>query len=616
MKLASFGARSLKAMALCLLVAFAGPGCNRCSPDPAPPVEPNLKPSESAQVSVVPDGERIGRARGVTPSMRGEGNPIWRPGQPITLFGLSGEVLAFQVVVSAGAEALTDVRVEFSALAGPEPLAAERFQRFVVYELPFPRRSGGKVPGESLGWEKQATPAAPAPGTSIPDPLIPVEIAPSWAPYPLKIEASSQQAIWVDLDLASRTVPRGNYTGSVRALSGSQVLAEIPLRLQVGAPELPYAAVSSMLYFEPERVTERIGSAKAVSQYLQLMHQHHISSVLPVRNLADISSVAGLFDGKLFTAEQGYQGAGAGVGTSVVALGAYGTLGDPTPEQLSLVSKLLRELERLGVTDQPGARDVFLYAVDEQCESPRGKLWRAALDASADAALRGLRVGHTCSDPPETQAVDLVIMFSSEYSLAAQASAKRLGKRLWIYNGTLPQTGSFLTDSPLLSLRANAWIQARYGVERWFYWESTFWHDGNKGGLGPYDPFATSETFHNQHADHANGDGVLVYPGRQVASGSTQAFAHDLGFDGVVPSLRLKQWRRGIQDAGYIQLARKVDPAATLAVLSERIPEALVEVRGRPEPRWGTQAAGWEEARRKLFDILERQGSTAPASPN
>ncbi len=594
-------APSWKVVCAAALLAGSELGCSKCNPEPAPPVEPTQAASESVRVSVVSDGERVGSTSGVSASMRGEGNPIWSPHQPVSLFGLSGEVLAFQIVISAGPEPLTDVRVELDALTGPQHIPAERFRRFLVYELPFPRRSGGKVAGESLGWEKQATPSAPAPGTSIADPLIPVELAPRWAAYPLAVDAGEQQVVWVDLDLASSTLLHGNYSGRLRVVAGSQLLAEIPLRLEIGAAQLPYAAASSMLYFEPERVIERVGSPRAVSQYLQILHQHHISSVSPIRTPEDIASVAGLFDGSLFTPQHGYLGAGVGVGTSVVALGAYGTLGDPSPAQLSRVSQLLAQLARLGVTDQPGQRDVFLYAVDEQCESPRGKSWRAALDASGDPALRGLRVGQTCSDAPETQAVDLVIMFSSEYSLGAQAKAKSLGKRLWIYNGTLPQTGSYLTDSPLLSLRANAWIQARYGVERWFYWESTFWHDGNRGGLGPYDPFATSETFHNQHADHANGDGVLVYPGRQP-----KFPAHDLGFDGVVPSLRLKQWRRGIQDAGYVKLAREVDPAATEAVLEERIPDALASVRGSPAPRWSTQAAGWESARKRLFDIIQR----------
>ncbi|MCA9646307.1 MAG: DUF4091 domain-containing protein, partial [Myxococcales bacterium] len=322
-------------------------------------------------------------------------------------------------------------------------------------------------------------------------------------------------------------------------------------------------------------------------------------NILPITSMRELEAAKGLLDGSLFTASKGYRGAGAGQPSSVVALGSYGDLGDPSSEQVALVGKMLSRLEELGVRDEPGDRDVFLYAVDEQCDSPRGKDWKAALRRSPDPRVQKLRVGHTCSEPPKSQAVDLVIMFASEYSPAAQAEAKEAGKHLWIYNGVLPQTGSFLTDAWPTSLRANGWIQASYGIERWFYWESTFWHDGNQGGEGPYDPFATSETFHNQHADHCNGDGMLVYPGRQK-----DYPAHDLGFDGVLASFRLKQWRRGIQDAGYVELAMKKDPAETKKVLAERIPEALKAVSGEKRPRWETGAKGWESARRRLFELL------------
>ncbi|MGE0320653.1 MAG: glycoside hydrolase domain-containing protein [Polyangiaceae bacterium] len=577
-----------------ILALFLGVRCNGCQREQ--PVEPKGPPSAEARVSIVTDAERIATRAGVTPSMEGGDNPLWQPGGSIDLVGLPGEVVAFQVVVSAGKKPLNKIRVEIEKIKGP---GTPQVARFLLHEVPFPRRSGGKTPGESLGWEAQALPAAPEPGTTIPDPLIPVEIAPAWDPYPVEIPAETQRVIWLDVDLTGPAITAGSYTAELAVYSGADQLSRIPLTLRVGAPRLPYAAAKTMLYFEPDRITQRTGSRRAVDQYLQLMHAHQISNILPITSMRQLEEAKGLLDGSLFTKSAGYQGAGAGQGSSAVALGSYGDLGDPSDEQVALVGKMLARLEELGVRDAPGDRDVFLYAVDEQCDSPRGKVWKEALRRSSDPRVRKLRVGHTCSEPPKTQAVDLVIMFASEFSPAAQAEAKQAGKHLWIYNGVLPQTGSFLTDAWPTSLRANGWIQARYGIERWFYWESTFWHDGNQGGEGPYDPFATSETFHNQHADHCNGDGVLVYPGRQKDYPD-----HDLGFDGVLASFRLKQWRRGIQDAGYIELARQKHPAETEKILAERIPDALKAVSGDKRPRWQTGAKGWEAARRRLFDLI------------
>ena len=50
---------------------------------------------------------------------------------------------------------------------------------------------------------------------------------------------------------------------------------------------------------------------------------------------------------------------------------------------------------------------------------------------------------------------------------------------------------------------------------------------------------------------------MLVYPGRQIDGFA----AHSVGMDGVIASIRLKNLRRGIQDAGYLQLARARDAA-------------------------------------------------------
>src|SRR5262249_46721972 len=141
---------------------------------------------------------------------------------------------------------------------------------------------------------------------------------------------------------------------------------------------------------------------------------------------------------------------------------------------------------------------------------------------------------------------------ADEFDPRAANAARSQGKLVWVYNGALPRTGTLLLDADPTSLRASAWIAARHSVDRWFYWETTFWNDGNRGGHGPIDPFVTAENFHNHHGDASLGDGLLLYPGAQ-----TGAFAlHSFGFAGLLPSIRLKNLRRGIQDAGIYALAR------------------------------------------------------------
>ena len=193
--------------------------------------------------------------------------------------------------------------------------------------------------------------------------------------------------------------------------------------------------------------------------------------------------------------------------------------------------------------------------------------------------MRDVRVGATCGDDPVTQRSDLVMMTAPDYSPGRARIAKDAGKWVWAYNGQRPYAGALMLDVPATDLRANAWIAARYDVDRWFYWESTYWFDDNRGGEGGwdgFDPFVVAETFHNAAGDHANGDGILVYPGRQVGRGMK-----DFGVDDVFASVRLKNLRRGIQDAGYSALARAVDPDATNAIVRRMVPACARRRRAR-----------------------------------
>jgi hypothetical protein len=415
----------------------------------------------------------------------------------------------------------------------------------------------------------------------------------------MTVEPGEHRVVWIDITLPSHDLPPGLYRGKIDIRSAQEPLSTIPVELEVGSRPLPYAPVATMLYFEWEAgVIRRTGARKAVDHLFQLMHRHHLSTIFPLRTEQQVSDAQDALTGVLFTNEKGYEGPGEGVGASVVSLGSYGAFGMPTAQNLNTVRGILEALHLLGIRDEPGKRDIFLYAADEQCDSPEGAKWREALDSSGDALLQSLRVGHTCSEPPAKQAVDIVMMMAASYDPKLVETAKKTGKHVWIYNGQEPQTGAFLTDASDLSLRINGWLQHKYGIERWFYWESVFWNDGNRGGLGPYDPLLQAETFHNADGDHCHGDGVLVYPGIQLQKGY-----RNLGFEGVIPSIRLKQWRRGISDAAYLQLAASIDEAKTRAIIDRMIPKALQENRSKTLP-FPTEGEKWTKARRELFEII------------
>jgi hypothetical protein len=174
---------------------------------------------------------------------------------------------------------------------------------------------------------------------------------------------------------------------------------------------------------------------------------------------------------------------------------------------------------------------------------------------------------------------------------------------VWIYNGQRPESDAFFTDTPATALRANGWIAAMAGIDRWFYWETTFWYDDNHGGHGPYDPFTTAETFHNSGGDYCEGDGVLVYPGKQV-----DAFTdHSIGIDGVIASIRLKNLRRGIEDAGYYQLAHAADAAKAEAVATTLLPTVLSAAIDDSPVSWPVSGQTWFDARKALLALIPQQ---------
>jgi hypothetical protein len=107
----------------------------------------------------------------------------------------------------------------------------------------------------------------------------------------------------------------------------------------------------------------------------------------------------------------------------------------------------------------------------------------------------------------------------------------------------------------------------------------------------------------------SNGDGVLFYPG------TDRVFRDEsYGLVGPIASLRLKYWRRGIQDVDYITLAAEVNPRAVAAIVEKMVPKVLWEngVNDPTDPTWvfapiswSIDPADWETARRQLANIIE-----------
>jgi hypothetical protein len=554
-------------------------------------------------VWVIDDGEKIRRDATSTPFERGEQNPVWRPGEPVRLFGVRNEVLALQVVVEAGDAPLAAVTVDLRGLASSEGATLTIQRRFVEHFVVVRRASGGATPGESLGWEAGAGPAPGAWVGAVPDALIEIDHAPGWDPYPLRVEARTNGIVWIDLDVPRDQAP-GTYRGAIDVASERGPLASIPVEVDVDSPVLPEPRAEATVFYDPDELTRRIG-AGAERALWRMLHAHRVAPLHNATSAADVARQQDALTGAAYATEAGYVGPGANQGDAVLAIGAYGGLGAPDTANLVRVESIA---DAAAAVTSPGGADVFVYADDERCASTWGGRWRNLLGSSHDPTVRSVRVAWTCSSDPAEQPVDIPILLA-RYDPVQASAARSRGKEVWIYNGVLPRTGAFLLDADAISPRVNGWLAAMYGIRRWFYWESTYWY--GRHGATPIDPFAEPESLHNADGDWANGDGVLVYPGRQ-----RDAFGeHSLDTDGVAPSVRLKNWRRGLQDAAYLELARARDPTAADAVARALIPAAFDEARpGRP-PAWPPRGAAFFAARKKLLAIALGRTTTASHPP-
>jgi hypothetical protein len=532
---------------------------------------------------------------------------------------LRNETVALEVVIEADT-AQGGVTVDLAALAGPggavianDPAATDptRFvgrpiERFVAHFFEVTRASGASYdPTASLGWSAGS---GPPPGVNtgwVADALIPVEVAPAWSAYPLVIDAGENGIVWIDV-YVPKGQPAGTYTGTIDVKAGSTALAAIPVEVEVARATLPDRPQRTMLYYDRGELDQRIGGGDAVEVHLwQLLRRHRLTAMHGATEVADAQAHLPALDGTVFTAAAGYDGPGVGVGDDVLSLGTYGGYGAPGPDALAKVEAIAALLGERGLLD---GLDVFVYAIDEDCSSSYGADWKSLLESSASPDVAAVKAGWTCSEDPAGQPVDLVMMGASSFDPARAAAARAAGKTVWVYNGARPQTGSFATDDDVTALRVNGWIGAMADVGRWFYWETTFWYDSNNGGWGVYDPFVTAETFHNQYGEWCVGDGVLLYPGKQV----DRFTEHTVGLDGVLPSVRLKSWRRGIQDAGYYQLAHAADAAGAEAIAQGLLPKILSAAQGGDPVAWPAAGQPFFDARRALLALIPLEAEPEP----
>lgn len=516
----------------------------------------------------------------------------WRAHEPVAIEMLPGEIVGAQIVRPPHDHAARHATLEIVGDA-PTGIRARTFvERFVHVARP----SGNTNEPGSLGFTERAAPGGYT--GWIADPLVDGESQP--------VDAGVRSAWWIDIE-AAPDAPGTTARFTLRLRVDGVIEGERALRIHVAGPRLATPEKRPVVYFDRTTLVRRMGSLDAERSLRQIVHAHGAIAFTEEDPDGDLEMLRASASGALYRADRGYDGPFVGMGDDRVIVGAYGAFGAPTHRALDALEKLL---VRADLVHAEARARVVLYAIDEDCESPIAPGWRVLL--ATRETTRRVAVAATCDADPRAQRWQVPILPTSHFRRPRARLAMRAGQEVWVYNGIRPHAGSLLLDVPASDLRANGWIAERYPVARWLYWESAFWLDGNRGGKGKergWDPFVVAEAFHNDDGDYANGDGILVYPGHQPAEWKMV----DLGAMRVLPSVRLKNLRRGVMDGELVRMAMHVDRAATLEIVREMIPKALGHSRERVA--WPEDGASWNRARNRLVSLI-RSGKGAGVRPS
>jgi hypothetical protein len=489
-----------------------------------------------------------------------------------------------------------------------------------------------------------------------PDIMVPLELVNTF-----NIVGGQNQSVWADIYIP-KTVPSGTYTGNVVVQENGVITHTVPVQLLVenfNLPDTPTA--KTMAFVDTADISWRYVSGyggytnyqtaggltiqQVTDKYYELLHRHKLAAIgedeCPNSDSPCASSIPRL-DGSLFTAANGYDGPGVNTPNGVFSIGTYGTWGLGSADvpnwryDQSLFWQHIDNWVSWFDANLP-TTDYFLYLQDEPPPSdyPQLETWAEwiAQDPGPGQRLHSMATVNAVIAQESIPSLDLPTTASGvgwcPYGIPPCDNTTVMQNavdfynttpqhQFWQYNASRPGVGSDDTEDDGVAMRTIPWSQYKKNVGRWFYWDTNI--------TNPIDFFQSAVTFGSisytdpslgQYGTNGttNGNGVLLYPGTDLGNPSDSYGVH-----GPFASLRLKEWRRGVQDTDYLALAQQIDPASTQAIVSQVMPQALWEYNA-PDPSWysGTiswsnNPDDWEASRSQLAQIISGYCAANPGA--
>jgi hypothetical protein len=584
-------------------------------------------------------------------------NGAW-DGSCIKVFGAKNEIVSFNVVLEAATAQASKVTVSLGNVTGPggtvirsaprttdklfdwtttevelfyvrylqiKGLSQQAYGTLATWqEATFPKRSG-------CAWAER-----PVADKFYPDIAVPMELVPNF-----DIAASSNQSVWADVYIP-KTAPSGVYGAILSISENGSVTHKVPVSLRVRNFALPDApSAKTMLFTSPGDISPRYGSSltpTAMTNERLMAHRHKVSLIGDDANQTGTQpgpDYVSVLDGTFYSAANGYAGPGAGTGQDVYSIGTYGGLTEGSTQ--SKFTSVFNGWETWFEANSPKT-ERFVYLCDEiactqntptlttqlqwwsALSSPGSKLHTLATQPLLDApaALSNPTSGWPFSQGVASAGTSTGGTTAADQTAVDAVLAAEPTRRLFSYNGQRPGAGSCATEDDGVAMREQPWGQYKKKIDRWFWWEATY-YDDNQQGLGTVDLFSSANTFGTASSDPsygtsggANSNGVFMYPGTDALFP-----ASSYGLAGPIASLRLKHWRRGIEDVDYLTLASAIDPNSVSAIVDKMVPSVLWEVQCHDPTNdcsysyapvsWSIDPDDWETARAALAHIIDGQ---------
>jgi hypothetical protein len=565
------------------------------------------------------DGEKVERSDRNNPNKNG--NSAW-DGKKIRIFGARNEIIAFQVMVESGPSGVRGLTVSLPILRKRNGNAA------IIYKEPSPDpsltvgRPIGIFTVNYLNVEKAtnaswfyppdlARPAAPKNPTGWkPVQLVPENARPGKGGFPLDIPPDSNQAVWIEVYI-NKKLSAGFYDGLITVKDGSETRT-LPVELELFDFTLPDEnSLQAMIYYEasqPELYFGRSGDPALQMSFHRFAHRQRIEFTTAY-NEESAGRTKDIFTGTAFVPDKGYEGPGAGVGNRIIPRTFYGPGKDFANDDDA------RKYSDSWMTwldaNLPG-KTTFIYMPDE----PRAD----AFPAVREYALRiknnpgpGKRLpvfvtaGYNDKLDNPGNVIDIWCSFYGSYNIARAETDRSHGHDMWIYNGTRPQGGAPLIDTPATDMRSTMWACFKHSIPVYFLWHADHWrHNGQipDGLERNQNIWADPITYKNKGGSWANGDGCMIYPGREVIHPE-----EDRGIEGPVSTVVLANIRRGLQDHLYLTLARKAGREKTVdEALAAIVPRVLSDVRRGEGVTFPEEGNSYEQWRYTLGKAIEAAG--------